>query len=200
MGKSIPTFILHGLMEPLSFVQPIKTYLNNKGFSTVHIVSYPSRLPLIEIISHVTDYIEHKVSDQPVNIIGHSMGGVIACNLQTIKIKKCIMITSPLKGSHIIEMYNTYLGKMLTKLLVGDMGSKLHTFYVDKDKLPFSYLTIGTGRENQHDGLVKTDDMIIDIDNHVWIKGKNHINILWCKDTWEAIENGLMESEMNIKE
>lgn len=65
-------------------------------------VNYDIEQPITEIIQTISTEISNKIEDSDIILIGHSIGGVIACHVATqLQIKKVVTIATPFKGIEI---------------------------------------------------------------------------------------------------
>lgn len=120
--------LLHGLWRGWRAMQPLARALENEGYSTLNIPYPSSRLPIGTLANHVRTHIEKLPSDQPVNFITHSLGGILARAIlsdnPSWETGKVIMLAPPHGGSEIVDWSKHH---PLLHLALGPAGRSLGT-------------------------------------------------------------------------
>lgn len=122
--------VLHGLVRSSSSMNKISQALNQSGY-TVCNIQYPSRKYSIGKLAQnvVAPEIKKCIgnSEQPLNFVTHSMGGIIVRQLAEstdIKIKRVVMLSPPNKGSELVDKLKIIPG---FNLINGQAGLSLGT-------------------------------------------------------------------------
>ena len=121
--------LLHGLARSDSSMEKLGSELTKAGFFTVN-ESYPSRHYPIERLAElaVQPALEKCPSDQPVNFVTHSLGGILVrqylTNYSIHNLKRVVMLGPPNKGSEVVDKLGGIPG---FHLINGDAGMQLGT-------------------------------------------------------------------------
>ncbi len=119
-GKT-PILLLHGLFDNQASWFWFKRQLKQRGCKnivTMNLSSWHSEEVLTELLAKRIDELRHQLGVNQVNIVGHSMGGIIARNYVQLrggndKVKKLVCLGSPHHGSKLATFSITPLGKLL---------------------------------------------------------------------------------------
>src|SRR5688572_27123239 len=130
--------LLHGLARSDNSLKQMEQVLSDKGYATCNI-SYPSTSHAIEklVAEFVLPEIRKcfgEVSENPVNFVTHSMGGIIVRFLDqyedSVLIDKVVMLSPPNKGSEVVDTLGDW---WLFNKINGPAGAELGT---GKDSMP----------------------------------------------------------------
>ncbi len=116
-----PTLLLHGLFVSHSCWFWFKRQLKKQGITHIHCLnlsSWHNEEVLTELVAKKIDELRHQFGVDKVNIIGHSMGGIIARNYVQLrggedKVAKLICLGSPHGGTKLATFTLASLGKIL---------------------------------------------------------------------------------------
>ncbi len=132
----VTIFLLHGLgAHPITLL-PLELALNYVGFKNTHKLSYPvDTLPFEECLDDVYNKIISLIDkDDPIVLIGQSMGGVVSNNLHTrgLNIKHAIYIGSPLHGANLLNVNLKIQNRLIhtIQLLWGGHGQNLMDVFI----------------------------------------------------------------------
>lgn len=167
-------FLLHGLGAHTITLLPLELALNYMGWYNTHKISYPVDHFSFE---HSVDYVYHEITkvvkDEPVILIGQSMGGVVANALHErgIQVRHAIYIGSPLHGANLLNQ----LERILPTSIRDFFYKRPYDFLKSKDRAlepPHSYNTISMGWTwSTFDGCVYRNEATLD-------NSKNH-HLAW---------------------
>ena len=193
-----PIRLVHGFLEPTLLLHGIHRSLKRTGFHDIKKISYPTyHRSLSSAIQKAEDRIRDSLShpEQPVIVIGHSLGGVICSRLREINIVHSIMITSPLQGNYQVKWLRRTLGKTISKLITGRATASLdHSFITTPP--PFPYHTISASLPTlDTDGVVKAKEMVIDERRNIHLHGIDHLSILFSDDLHRVL-SGLLRDNL----
>jgi len=116
-----PVLLLHGLFVNKASWFWFKYRLKQQGFNnviTMNLSSWHNEEVLTELVAKKVDELRHQVGVNKINIIGHSMGGLIARNYIQLrggsdKVEQLICLGSPHHGSKLATFTLDPLGKLL---------------------------------------------------------------------------------------
>lgn len=116
-----PVLLLHGLFDNQASWFWFKWQLKNRGIKnviTINLSSWHSEEVLTELLSKRIDELRHQLGVNKVNLVGHSMGGIIARNYIQLrggesKVARLICLGSPHAGSKLATFSVSPLGKHL---------------------------------------------------------------------------------------
>ncbi len=170
-----PVLLLNGLFVNRSCWFWFKWQLRRQGFkniATINLSSWHSEEALTELLATKVDELRHQLGVNKVNLVGHSMGGMIARNYVQLrggqdKIDKLICLGSPHKGSKLATFSVDPLGKQLipNSSFLNKLNSapipdkvKLTNIYTNKDNmvLPNSNNHLPWGYAIEFDGMGHT--------------------------------------------
>lgn len=127
--KNETVILFHGLGRSYHSMQKLGNYLSEHNFNIIY-VDYPSRKFSIEkLTTFIYDSLKqnHVVLNKNINIVTHSLGGIIARNLikkYHLTINRVVMIAPPNQGSEIIDHLK---GIKLFKSIMGPAAEELGT-------------------------------------------------------------------------
>ncbi len=170
-----PVLLLHGLFVNQSCWFWFKRQLRQQGFNnivTLNLSSWHSEEVLTELLAKKIDELRHQLGVNKVNLVGHSMGGMIARNYIQLrggddKVERLICLGSPHHGSKLATLTIDSLGKLLIpnsdflKRLNGapiPEAIQLTNIYTRKDNmvLPNSNNHLSWGKAVELDGMGHT--------------------------------------------
>ncbi len=116
-----PTLLLHGLFCNQASWFWFKHQLKQQGcknVTTMNLSSWHSEEALTELVAKRVDELRHQLGVNKVNLIGHSMGGIIARNFVQLrggsdKVEHLICLGSPHHGSKLATFAVAPLGRLL---------------------------------------------------------------------------------------
>ena len=116
-----PVLLLHGLFVNKASWFWFKYRLRRQGFNnvtTMNLSSWHNEEVLTELVAKKVDELRHQGGVNKINIIGHSMGGLIARNYIQLrgghdKVEQLICLGSPHHGSKLAAFTLDPLGKLL---------------------------------------------------------------------------------------
>ena len=116
-----PVLLLHGLFVNKASWFWFKYRLRQQGFNnvvTMNLSSWHNEEVLTELVAKKVDELRHQVGVNKINIVGHSMGGLIARNYIQLrggsdKVERLICLGSPHHGSKLAAFTLDPLGKLL---------------------------------------------------------------------------------------
>lgn len=121
-GNQRPILLLHGLFHNRSCWWLIKRRLEQAGLGPIHTLNlntWRSDIePLTEQVAKMIDQLRREQGIEQVDLVGHSMGGLIARNYIQLrggasKVRNCICIASPHEGSRLAPFALTPLAQVL---------------------------------------------------------------------------------------
>lgn len=122
--------VLHGLVRSSSSMNKVSQALKNSGYEVCN-VQYPSRkYSVVELADEfvypaIQKCFEH--TDQPINFVTHSMGGIVVRQLATLtelKISRVVMLSPPNHGSELVDKLQSI---PFFKRINGEAGLSLGT-------------------------------------------------------------------------
>lgn len=116
-----PVLLLHGLFNNRASWFWFKSYLRKQGFNnivTINLSSWHNEEVLTELVAKKVDELRHRLGVDKVNLVGHSMGGIIARNYIQLrggseKVDGCVILGSPHFGSKLTPFSIAPLGKAI---------------------------------------------------------------------------------------
>ncbi|SDL38204.1 Triacylglycerol esterase/lipase EstA, alpha/beta hydrolase fold [Geoalkalibacter ferrihydriticus] len=181
-GKGRPILLLHGLFHNRSCWWLLKRRLEQAGLGpiyTLNLNTWRSDIePLTELAAGKVDEIRRAHGVERVDLIGHSLGGLIARNLVQLrggadKVRHCICIATPHAGSRLAPFALTPLARVLMP------GSPF------LQRLSTAELPTGvsfTSLYSRHDNLViPTDSAILPETPSLEVSGIGHSCLLYSR-------------------
>lgn len=174
-------FLLHGLGGRSWSLRPLELYLQYNGYSNAQRIDYPvDVLGLDECLDHVSKELAKCVSKQdPIVLIGQSMGGVVANNMHKRgwNIVFAIYIGSPLHGANLLNQLEAVLPATIKDFFY----KKPYGFLKDKEreeKPPHPFHTISMGWFfSDFDGCVYRSEATLDDEHHTHLAWADHRSI-----------------------
>ena len=128
--KQQPVVVLHGLVRSAASMAKISRAINNEGYAVCN-VQYPSRKkPIAEL---AVDFVYPEIkqcfpnTQQPLNFVTHSMGGIIVRQLAKstdLNINRVVMLSPPNQGSELVDKLQII---PIFKFINGEAGLSLNT-------------------------------------------------------------------------
>ena len=168
--EETPLFLFHGMGANRATLWTLKNYFKQKGIKTYNI-GYPvSKLTFNECLNFAHDKIVDTVGvSSPINVIGHSFGGLISIILHRTGLKNIrtsISMCSPLQNDLDIFKWGDKLVPVIMKWLNNPGYEHLRTKQVDEAP-PHNYLTYSTGMwKSDNDLILKKHECMIDESKH----------------------------------
>ncbi len=116
-----PTLLIHGLFVNRACWFWFQSCLKRRGFEnvvTINLSALHSEEILTELLAKRVDELRHRLGVNKINLVGHSMGGIIARNYiqrrgGQDKVERLICLGTPHHGSKLIPFSFMPLGKLL---------------------------------------------------------------------------------------
>lgn len=120
-GNGPPLLLLHGLFHNRMCWWWVKLRLRRLGWTDLHSIYLPpwrNEEVLTEQVAKKIDALRHARGIEKVNLVGHSMGGILARNYLQLrggkdKVARLVMLGSPNHGSKLAPFAMTRLGRPL---------------------------------------------------------------------------------------
>ena len=164
--------LIHGLWRGFHAMQPLARQLQSSGYSTLNLPYPSSRKPIDWIVPRLRDQIGGFADDDPVHLVTHSLGGILARVMIAEGIPwkpgKLLMIAPPNLGSEIVDwaenkrLFLTFLGPAGRALGTNGIPPKLPELPASleaavimgkKSRLPFFQKILN----EENDGIVSVD-------------------------------------------
>ncbi|MBI4447539.1 alpha/beta fold hydrolase [Candidatus Woesearchaeota archaeon] len=147
-----PVVLLHGYLQNRGVMLPLETKLRSEGFGCVHRLNYDFFRGVEETAGYINKELKIILSatrDKKVDLVGHSLGGLVALYTSLAfpeKVDRCVMLGSPNHGTWLASFgYLAVLGKPFKIFgMKFDCGSALD-------------MTPGIGFQKKLRGLYKND-------------------------------------------
>ncbi|TLM66819.1 MAG: alpha/beta fold hydrolase [Deltaproteobacteria bacterium] len=187
-----PVLLLHGLFQNRSCLLPLAWRLRAAGFRHVVTINTPPWHDLEELTTRVETAVKqlHAASDgQRICLIGHSMGGLLACHyLQSRD-------GAPLVA-HCVTLGTPHHGSKLAPLAVTRLGRSLHPGSALLARIHAAPLPAGVGFTaiySRHDNIiVPMENARLDGAGNVELSGLGHTALLFSAQTAAAVVAALV--------
>ncbi len=105
MSNTRPLVYIHGNNSTPRVWNFLMATSNMRGRWNQHCVEYDTRRPVMECVSDVHDQIYKQYGEREIDIIAHSLGGLISlCLMETdINVRRIVTLASPLNGIRILN-------------------------------------------------------------------------------------------------
>lgn len=184
------TVFIHGAFSsPISF-----NYIRSKLLLTDELlIEYKVEDGLEFNVAKIKNIILDSCGDQPVNIISHSMGGLISTMLyhENIKINKLVSMSAPLGGSKFAE----YARWWTKNQLLADLSNRKLYDSLKSKKIKCDNLFIITTKGYTNSYGIK-NDCVVSVDSQCNIIGLNykefeftHTEVLMSNEIVKEIDN-----------
>lgn len=190
-----PLLLLHGLFLNRSCWLVMKLRLRLQGFTDLHTIYLPPSRDIETLTERVAlkiDSLRHSRNCAKVDLIGHSMGGIIARNYVQIrggadKVDKCIVLGSPNNGSKLAPFA---IMKLSEAIMPGS------AFLCNLNKQPIPKKVTLTNIYSRHDNLVvPSDSAILNKSTNIELTGKGHGTLLYDNTVFQHIVSALKPAE-----
>ena len=192
-GQKRPVLFLHGLFLNRACGSAMKLRLRLKGWNDLHTINLPPTRDvetLTEKVGLKVDALRIAKKCDKVDLIGHSMGSVIARNYIQIrgganKVEHCILLAGPHHGSQLAPF-------ALTKLAEAIMPGSAFLDNLNSQPLPKDVRV--TNIYSRHDNLViPFESAILDKAHNVELTGKAHHMMLYDGEVFRNLLAALNE-------
>lgn len=188
-------FLLHGLGSHAWTLWPLRETLRAYGYANSHCIEYPvDTLDFDGMLDSVDGEMQKRTSkENPVILIGQSMGGLVANNMHTKgwKVQFAVYIGSPMHGARLL----TQLESILPTWVRNALFKKPYGILMNKQREaepPHPYHTFSMGWFWTHfDGCVYLDEATLDTKHHTHLPWADHRTIFANPRLWLAVVNTL---------
>ncbi len=197
-GQGTPILLLHGLFHNRSCWWLFKRRLRKMQSNPVYSITlgyYRKDIePLTETVAKKIDLIRFHHGVERVDLIGHSMGGLIARNLIQLrqgsdKVRHCICLGAPHSGSRLAPLAVTPLGQDL--IPNSDFPKRLATAPIPEN-VQFTSIF------SRHDNLVLPfESGRMKGARNIELSGLGHSTLLYHQDVFRALSKLLQEEDEN---
>ncbi len=188
-----PVLLLHGLFVNKASWFWFKRCLRQQGFSnvvTMNLSSWHNEEVLTELVAKKVDEMRHKTGVNKINIIGHSMGGMIARNYIQLrggsdKVKQLVCLGVPHHGSKLAVFTLDPLGKLLVP--GSDFLQKINSTPVPED---ISITNIYSDKDNM---VIPNISSQVSWGREVTLKDMGHTALIYRKTSIAATVAALQQ-------
>jgi triacylglycerol lipase len=194
-----PIVLLHGLGRTRWSLWPVAREATRRGH-TVHNIGYPSRrAPIERLAEDVGHRVNRIVGDQSVNVVTHSMGGIVlraavAGGVTAPEsVKRVVMLAPPNHGSELADRLKDYA---FYRLALGPAGQQIgtgeHSVPLRLPAPPFEVGIIAGRRAtnplfarvlgDESDGKVTVASARLDGMRELVVVDRSHTFIMWAPD------------------
>lgn len=193
-SKKTPVLLLHGLFHNGGCWFVAVQRLRRLGFDEVHTLNLPPHEDidiLVERVAQRVDELRHRLGVDKIDLVGHSMGGIIArYYLQRLGgdlyIRNCVLLATPHGGSKLAPFAVTRLGKLLIP------GSAFLTALATR---PLPEDVTMTSICSRHDNMVLPwQSAVLPGIKNVELDAIGHIGVLYHPEAFAAIVAGLQRT------
>lgn len=202
--ETMKVFLLHGLGASWKSgltLAPLQLYLRHvAGFECVERITYPADSAdferCLDCVDRKLAEFADKAAGEPIAVVGHSFGGVVANNLHRRgwRIETAIYVGSPLRGARVID-----LAESLLPACVADLFRKPpYEFLQQKaaeEPPPHPYWTVSMGWFwTGFDHCVHRDEATLDPTRNVHLPWADHATIVLNPRFWWLVRE-LLQAE-----
>jgi len=193
--KGTPVLLLHGLFHNRAVWSWIRFRLRLRGFSDLHSINLPPWKDvewLTERVANRIDELRQQRGIDRIDLVGHSMGGIIARNYLQIrggakKVRNCVLLGAPNKGSKMVPFAVTTLARHLMP------GSP---FLSNLNAAPWPDGVAVTNIISRHDNLVlPPEQAVITGKETVELAGIGHNALLYHARAFRPLLKALTDAE-----
>ena len=192
-----PILLLHGLFVNKASWFWFKSRLRRQGFSnvvTMNLSSWHNEEVLTELVAKKVDEMRHKIGVNKVNIVGHSMGGMIARNYIQLrggsdKVEKLVCLGTPHHGSKLAVFTLDPLGKLL--IPDSDFLQKINRAPVPED---ISITNIYSDKDNM---VLPNSSSRVPWGKDIPLKNMGHTALIYRKAAIAAAVTALQQSNQS---
>jgi triacylglycerol lipase len=186
-----PVLLLHGLFDNRASWFWFKKQLKQRGINnviTINLSSWHSEEILTELLSKRIDELRHQLGVNKVNLVGHSMGGIIARNYIQLregenKIDKLVCLGSPHAGSKLATFSVSPLGRHLIP------GS---AFLQRLNSAPHPTQVTTTNIYSKKDNMVFPNNSChLSWGQNIELDGMGHTSLIYRTAAVDAVSNAL---------
>jgi triacylglycerol lipase len=186
-----PIILLHGLFQNNACWLWARLRLRLSGFTAVHVINLPPWRDietLTEQLSKKVDRLRLSQDVEKVNLVGHSMGAIIARNYIRLRggssrVERCVLLGAPNSGSQMVPFAVTQLARTIMP------GSE---FLQRLNQSPPASETVVTNIYSRHDNLVlPPSNAKLATATEVELSGIGHNALLFHPRALKAIINAL---------
>lgn len=192
--------LLHGLGATPYTLLGVEKYLNWKGFTRTHKLSYPSWTHNLEgCVDIISNDLEETVNkNEKIIVIGQSMGGVIGSLLHTRgwNLEMLITIGSPVKGAAIVRTLKNKLPQKVLNVIHKPMYDDLIKLLDEPiEEPPHNYhcLTMAWPM-SKFDGCVYVEEAHFDKERHTHLPFADHRTIFANPRLWWHVHDKLVNN------
>jgi len=193
--KGTPVLLLHGLFHNRAVWSWIRFRLRLRGIHDMHSINLPPWKDvewLTERVANRVDELRQQRGIDRIDLVGHSMGGIIARNYLQIrggakKVRNCVLLGAPNNGSKMVPFAVTTLAQNLMP------GSP---FLNNLNAAPWPEGVIVTNIISRHDNLVlPSESAVIVGKNTVELTGIGHNALLYHSRAFRPLYKALIDAD-----
>ncbi len=189
-----PIILLHGLFHNRACWWWAKLRLRRKGLRNLYTINLPPWKEVEALTERLTlkiDELRLAGAGEKVNLVGHSMGGVIVRNYLQLRggaerVDRCVLLATPNHGSKLAPFAISHLGEALVP------GSA----FLDRlNAAPLPHPERITAIYSRHDNIVLPwQNARLPGARNIELAGMGHVGMLYCANALAALIEGLCET------
>jgi triacylglycerol lipase len=187
--------MLHGYGANRSNFYPLAAYLRLRGIKKILFYNYPSNMGAEKAAINFKEYLRKHVRGGDIDLIGHSMGGIVARTyLQLLggprRVKRCITLGTPHLGTYNAYWIPTKVGNELRP--ESELIKKLDSTRANSENVQFFSMTAGA------------DNIILPRDSSQYGEANyfpdiGHMGLLLSKQVMKKVANYLALDHLNYQ-